>query len=219
MTSPFPQVLTTNCNYLAAKSFLFSIVEKWVDFCEDDLHVYTYLCEVKDTYHHLYHKALFHVLACPFCLERSSAFREHSHQDLWRIHHHLFDPILFELVQRNVANDPALYYLKKLYYFFLHEKSAATISRNAAAAGGNEPLSSFASICGKNLPSDLEIICNRRTEGYEMRIQSNVPIKLTVVFFHEDIELYRTNISQRIPRNLIPAEKIANWSHILLLRN
>ncbi len=88
-----------------------------------------------------------------------------------------------------------------------------------AAAGTSGELSNIPEdcFCETDL-SDMSIVCEEQSLGYLVRIESEIPISLTMVFFKEDQELYRTEISEQIPNEVIPLDSIKDWTYIKILR-
>ncbi|WP_372370285.1 hypothetical protein [Candidatus Uabimicrobium sp. HlEnr_7] len=227
MKSDYHKILTENCNFLQAKCFFFSITEEWItpSSSEEQIFVKQVFENTKNKYPNKYYRAIFHLLSCPFCLERSSVLRERSHPQLWKLSQKNTSLQFAKTVQlaKHVTRqqDEALYYLALLHRQ-LSEKKPFVIQRNRlpAAAGNSEELVSIPQELLKTmaLPSDMEIICEHREKGYEVRIQCSVPIKLKMIFCKNKQQLFQLDISQRIPKELIPSEIIKDWDEIQLLR-
>lgn len=220
------EILNKNCNHLQAKVLFFSVCEEWIDSssCEELFLKNTFI-NIKNKNLKKYYHAIFHVLSCPFCLEKSEIFQKRSHPELWKI---MFSNPSFnfhELIKnakqaQRQENEP-LYYLGVLHEKLV-EQSFFSFAKTSlpAAAGSNETLTSIPRelLSGFGFPSDMEIISELYTEGFEVRIQCSIPIKLTMVFLKSTKILFQLNISHRIPKKLIPPESINGWDEIRLLR-
>ena len=98
--------------------------------------------------------------------------------------------------------------------------STWVISRSdlPAAAGGLDELphipGSF--LEGGGLPSQATILCHRVKEGYEIRLESTMPMRLIMAFFRGEDELAQVEVSEQIPEEPLPLKAIQGWNHVQL---
>ena len=78
---------------------------------------------------------------------------------------------------------------------------------------------------GTNLPevfphgdSEFYIICKHLPLGYLIYLESEIPRELIIVFYKDDVELYRKKISNEVPEELTKAEEIKGWTYIQICR-
>ncbi|WP_372365515.1 hypothetical protein [Candidatus Uabimicrobium sp. HlEnr_7] len=69
------------------------------------------------------------------------------------------------------------------------------------------------------LPDDTYIICQRLAQGYEIHVESAIPVRLTMVFYRDSEELVNINVSEQFLQDLIPFEQIDSWTHFEVLRH
>ena len=89
-----------------------------------------------------------------------------------------------------------------------------------AAAGGGEELSNIPEelLQGAGLPSDAAILCQRRGGGYEIRLETPVPLRITMIFFQGEQELVRIKVNEQLPEVPLALEAISGWTHIQLIK-
>ncbi|BBM84196.1 hypothetical protein [Candidatus Uabimicrobium amorphum] len=127
MTLSDSTFLTSDCRYFDEKMFFFCIVEKWeqVTFSEEHNLLMRYFLQMKFTEERKYYLAIFHLLTCPFCLQRSSILQEKSHPELWKLIY-IEEKNIPAILQKIDSNTPRNYYIKLLLRkLFTKENSVA----------------------------------------------------------------------------------------------
>ena len=98
----------------------------------------------------------------------------------------------------------------------------STIKRSSlpAVAGSNDKIpfikGEVLAKCG--LPKDAAIIFTLKEDKYAIRIESDNPVRLTLVFFQNEIELYKVRICEQIPTKLVPVKAIKGWTDIKIFK-
>ncbi|MEK7483821.1 MAG: tetratricopeptide repeat protein, partial [Planctomycetota bacterium] len=121
-------LLNPGCDYFSQKLALFSITEEWISSksgVEADEWLAQNFTLFKQQYHTNYYNTLFHLLTCPFCLDRGyEILDKRSHPYLWKIG--LKEPQecldIVKKAQEETPEDERVKYLQ-LFYQEFHDTS------------------------------------------------------------------------------------------------
>lgn len=111
---------------------------------------------------------------------------------------------------------------KKIFFDKINidiDKQKSTILRkDLKAAAGHEEIGNLDKGLVSCLPENAMIVCQSRQDGYMIRIEGSIPIKLGMVFFKNKSKLLEIEISEQLPKKLVDLESIRGWTHINIFR-